>query len=156
MVRKLKNNLSGVPARHALHYNLTDTMLEEKSEMARILAADDDELITAFYTALFSEAGHQVATASDGTTALDGYLEFRPDILVLDVDMPYGGGGRIFNLIRRILQLGKPVIFVTGFPEKARGLATTYSLVSVFQKPVGGDMLLEEVKRLLAAAGTGI
>ena len=121
--------------------------------MARILAADDDEAMTAFYAALFSEAGHQVATASDGGTALDGYLEFQPDILVLDVDMPYGGGGRIFNLIRRILQLGKPVIFVTGFPEKASGLAATYRWVSVFQKPVGGDILLAEVKRLLAAAG---
>jgi len=66
------------------------------------------------------------------------------------------GGGRIFNLIRRILQLGKPVIFITGFPEKARGLAATYRWVSVLQKPVGGDMLLEHAKRLLAEAGMGV
>ncbi len=31
--------------------------------MAGILAADDDEAMTAFYAALFSEAGHEVATA---------------------------------------------------------------------------------------------
>ena len=72
--------------------------------------------------------------------------------MVLDVDMPYGGGGRIFNIIRRILQLNKPVIFVTGLPEKVQGLATTYRWVSVLRKPVGGDVLLDEVTRLLAAA----
>lgn len=122
--------------------------------MAKILAADDDAMMTAFYAALFSEAGHQVSVAPDGAAALDVYHDFQPDILVLDVDMPFGGGGRIFNLIRRILQLGKPVIFVTGFPEKAKGMAATYRWVSVFQKPVGGDLLLDEVNRLLAAAET--
>ena len=119
--------------------------------MAKILAADCDETMTAFYAALFSDAGHQVAIAADGAAALDIYLEFQPDLMVLDVDMPSGGGGRIFNIIRRILQLKKPVIFVTGLPEKARGLAATYRWVSVLQKPVSGDMLLEEVTRLLAA-----
>ncbi|HBB66380.1 MAG TPA: hypothetical protein DCZ93_03575 [Elusimicrobia bacterium] len=120
--------------------------------MAKILAADDDETMTAFYTALFGEAGHQVVIAADGAAALDVYLGFQPDLMVLDVDMPSGGGGRIFNIIRRVLQLKKPVIFVTGLPEKARGLAATYRWVSVLQKPVGGDLLLDEVNRLLAAA----
>lgn len=119
--------------------------------MAKILAADDDETMTAFYAALFSEAGHQVATAADGAGALDVCLEFQPDLMVLDVDMLFGGGSRIYDIIRRILQLKKPVIFVTVLPDKARGLAATYSGVSVLKKPVGADMLLEEAARLLAA-----
>lgn len=121
--------------------------------MAKILAADDDQIIVAYYETLFSEAGWEVETAEDGASALDKCLYFDPDLLVLDVDMPNGGGELVFSVIRRILQLGKPVIFVTGLPERVRGLPLTYRGVSVFPKPVNGATLLAEAKRLLAAAG---
>lgn len=121
--------------------------------MAKILAADDDEAMRAFYEALFEEAGFEIETAADGAAALDRYMAARPDLLVLDMDMPNGGGGRVFSVIRRILQIGKPVVFVTGFPEKAQGMALTYRWVSIFQKPVRSEALLDEVNRLLAASG---
>jgi two-component system chemotaxis response regulator CheB len=121
--------------------------------MAKILAADDDAAMTDYYKALFSEAGFEVETAADGAAALDKYLDAHPDLLILDVDMPNGGGERLFSIIRRILQLGKPVIFVTGMPERVQNLALTYRWVSIFGKPVNGDALLGEVNRLLAASG---
>lgn len=121
--------------------------------MVKILAADDDQLMTAYYTALFSEAGMEISTAEDGASALDKCLHFNPDLLILDVDMPNGGGPHVFTVIRRILQLGKPVIFVTGLPERVQKLPLTYQLVSIFEKPVNGDALLGEVRRLLVAAG---
>ena len=121
--------------------------------MPTILAADDDQAMITYYEALFFEAGFKIETALDGVSALDKCLDVHPDLLILDVDMPNGGGARLFNTIRRILQLGKPVIFVTGLPEKVQGLALTYQLVSIFQKPVKGEALLGEVRRLLAAAG---
>ena len=121
--------------------------------MIKILAADDDQAMVAYYTALFSEAGLEINTAEDGASALDKCRDFKPDLLILDVDMPNGGGAHVFTVIRRILQLGKPIIFVTGLPESVRGLALTYQLVSVFGKPVNGEVLLDEVRRLLVAAG---
>ena len=121
--------------------------------MAKILAADDDQAMVAYYTALFSEAGLEIDTAEDGASALDKCLDFKPDLLILDVDMPNSDGVRVFTIIRRILQLRKPVIFVTGLPERVQGLALTYQLVSVFSKPVNGEALLGEVRRLLVATG---
>lgn len=122
--------------------------------MAKILAADDDQFIVEYYSALFSEAGWEVETAEDGTSALAKCRSFDPDLLVLDVDMPNGGGKLVFTVIRRILQLGKPVIFVTGLPERVRGLPLTYQGVSVLPKPVKGELLLAEARRLLMAVGT--
>lgn len=122
--------------------------------MKKILAVDDDGVTREFYKALFSEAGFDVEVAPDAFTALEKYLEFSPDLLVLDMDMP-GGGGKIFNLIRGILKLKKPVVFVTGFPEKAIPMVKGYAGVSVFQKPVSGEILVSNVRRLLGVDGTG-
>ncbi|MDD2805362.1 MAG: response regulator [Elusimicrobiales bacterium] len=121
--------------------------------MAKILAADDERIIVDYYSALFSEAGLEVETAENGVSALAKCANFRPDLLVLDVDMPSGGGELVFTCIRRVLQLGKPVIFVTGLPERVKGLPLTYQWVSVFPKPINGEILLDEVRRLLNASG---
>lgn len=121
--------------------------------MPKILAADDDLGMVAYYEALFFEAGWEVETAVDGASALNKCRDFNPDLLVLDVDMPNGGGERVFSVIRRILQLGKPIIFVTGLPERVRSLPLTYKWVSVIPKPVNGEILLAEIKSLLVAAG---
>lgn len=63
--------------------------------------------------------------------------------------MPAGGGTRVFTAIRKLLQLGVPVIFVTGMPEKVQDFSLTEQKVSIFQKPVDGEALLAEVRRLL-------
>lgn len=120
--------------------------------MPKILAVDDDPVMTDYYSALFMEAGYDVEVAVDGGTALDKCAKFCPDLLLLDFDIPGGDGGRLLKIIRGVHRMGKPVIFVTGFPEKARGLALTYVAVSVLGKPVIGDVLLEEASRMIAAA----
>lgn len=119
--------------------------------MAKILAADDDPGMLEFYNALLTEAGFEVATAPDGASVMTKCLDFRPDLLVLDVDMPAGGGERAFVLARKILQLGLPVIFVTGLPERVQNFALFEEQVSIFQKPVSADALLAEIGRLLKA-----
>jgi len=117
--------------------------------MIKILAADDDQGMLEFYKALFSEAGFEVATAPDGAAAMERCLSFKPDLLVLDVDMPGGGGERTFVLARKILQLGVPVIFVTGLPERVQNFALFEEKVCILQKPVAAAALLAEVRRLL-------
>jgi two-component system alkaline phosphatase synthesis response regulator PhoP len=117
--------------------------------MKKILAADDDQGMLDLYKALFTDAGFEVDIAFDGVGVMDKCLDFKPDLLVLDVDMPGGGGERSFIMARKILQLGIPVIFVTGLPERVQNFALYEDKVSIFQKPVKGDALLAEVNRLL-------
>ena len=67
--------------------------------------------------------------------------------------MPAGGGERVFNVTRRLLQLGVPFVFVTGLPEQVQLAAVTHLAVSVFRKPVTAEALLTEVRRLLKRPG---
>jgi CheY-like chemotaxis protein len=107
--------------------------------MARILAVDDDLSILEIYKEIFAGAGFEIATAEDAVSAVTRYQDFKPDLLVLDVDMPAGGGQKVFDRLRNLFQTATPIIFSTGMPES----------VAVLKKPVNAGQLVAEAKRLL-------
>jgi len=117
--------------------------------MARILAVDDDSSLEAYYLALFSEAGYDVKTAPDAAAAMELFYDFKPDLIVLDAEMPGGGGARVFSIARTVLGSGVPVVFVTGMPEKVIDFALTQARVRVFTKTVKSAELLAAVAKLL-------
>ncbi|MBI5743374.1 MAG: response regulator [Elusimicrobia bacterium] len=116
--------------------------------MAKILAVDDDLSILEIYKEIFVKAGFEVRTAEDAVSAVTLYQQFQPDLLVLDVDMPAGGGQKVFDRLRNLLQTATPIVFSTGMPESVQNLAKLAN-VAVLKKPVTPDLLIAEVKRLL-------
>lgn len=117
--------------------------------MNKILAVDDDNLMTEFYAGLFSEAGYEVKTAPDAVAAMEMYYDFKPDLIVLDAEMPGGGGERVFGIARTLLKSGIPVIFVTGMPERVIDFALTQGNIRVFKKPVKSAELLTAVEGMI-------
>jgi len=69
----------------------------------RALVADDEphvrEVVTAIVRALGAEV---VAEASDGQQAVDLFAKLRPDLVILDINMPHMRGDEALTLIRRI------------------------------------------------------
>ncbi|MDO8806601.1 MAG: response regulator [Elusimicrobiota bacterium] len=119
--------------------------------LARILAVDDESVMTDFYTELLSDAGYEVKTAPDATAAMELYYDFKPDLIVLDAEMPGGGGERVFRIARTVLGSEVPVIFVTGLPERVMDFALTHSNVRVYKKTVKNEELLAAIKEMLGA-----
>jgi len=56
--------------------------------MAHILAVDDDPRIRTFVTKTLSAAGHDVVTVGDAESALAQLLMSRPDLFLLDINLP--------------------------------------------------------------------
>ncbi len=82
--------------------------------MAKILVAEDDPLTLAGIEMLLAQSNFQVvATVGSGAEALDRMGSARPDILVLDVDMPERSG---LDVLRTLRSRGdqRPVILLTG------------------------------------------
>lgn len=81
---------------------------------ARILVVDDDKANTHCIAELLRTKGHQVSTAANGRLALEMLEHVRPDLVLLDVDMPELDG---FETCRRIKASPQwreiPVIFLT-------------------------------------------
>ena len=88
--------------------------------MAKILVAEDDPLTLAGIEMLLAASNFQVAaTVRTGAEALDRIAAVRPDILVLDVDMPERSG---LDVLRTLRSRGdqRPVVLLTGSLNERR------------------------------------
>lgn len=67
---------------------------------ARVLVVDDDPQLRAALTRALQLDGYDVTTATNGAQALDLLGRERPDVMVLDVMMPYVGGLDVCRTLR--------------------------------------------------------
>ncbi len=82
---------------------------------ALVLIAEDDDEIAVILTAYFSRGGFRTLRAQDGRQALELHLTARPDLVLLDVQMPGLDGWMVLSELRR--RGGTPVIMVTAMDQ---------------------------------------
>ena len=70
------------------------------SQGARVLVVDDDPQLREALTRALELDDYQVATASNGAQALEAISARRPDVVILDVMMPYVGGLDVCRTLR--------------------------------------------------------
>ena len=80
-----------------------------------ILVVDDEEPMLKLLRANLSVEGYQVVTTSNGMSALDLLEEYKPDLIVLDIMMPWQDGFQVLDLIRK--RSSVPVIMLTAKSE---------------------------------------
>lgn len=86
--------------------------IEEKN--ISILIAEDDEFIRDIYNRIFSINGYTVHLATNGIEALEKMEEVVPDLILLDIMMPYQNGKEVFKKIKQDDRLKNvPVVFLT-------------------------------------------
>jgi CheY-like chemotaxis protein len=119
--------------------------------MARILVADDEPPMRQMVRLACERAGHEVFEAINAPTAVEAYERLKPDLLVLDIGMPGGGGQFVLNSIRfggsrRIA----PVLVITGsMAGSADEIKRTLGVERALTKPFRINDLLVAVRELL-------
>ena len=100
----------------------------------KILLVDDEPIILETYSALLSEKGFSVVTASSGREALETFSHNSFDLVITDLAMPDGDG---FKLLEEIKEISPhtPVIVFTG---------KIYRAVKEFVELLGANELLEK------------
>lgn len=66
-----------------------------------ILVVDDNRDILDLVQRVLLAEGHDVITARDGLEALQREKDFRPDIIVLDINLPYINGWEVCRQIKQ-------------------------------------------------------
>ncbi|CAN5625723.1 N/A [soil metagenome] len=84
----------------------------------RVLVADDEPLTTEMIALMLAFRGYEVVCASDGAEALQQARELKPDILLLDVQMPEMEGDAVTRALRADPELGEcPVVLFSSADE---------------------------------------
>jgi CheY-like chemotaxis protein len=127
--------------------------------MFKVLIADDAAASRELIGTILESAGYEVAEAQDGAEALQSALAQRPDLIILDIQMPLLDGYAVLKALRTHPVLRSiPVIALTAGAmqdERQRALAAGFDLF--ITKPISIADLRVEVGRLLGCdPGRGI
>lgn len=122
--------------------------------MARILIADDQSSMREMMSLACQLDGHEVIEAIDATTAIDLYEREDPDLMLLDLNMPGGGGQHVIKQLRfaHAGQL-KPFIIVSGYiGDMASGELQALRAHRVIEKPFTLDTLRGAIMEAVSAS----
>ena len=120
---------------------------------AKVLIVDDDENISEVIDMYLKSSGYSTKIALNGKEAQELYLEYNPDIVLLDVMIPYIDGIDILKWIRK--QRETPVIMITAKGDTFdKVLALELGADDYIVKPFEPKELLARVKAVLKKIST--
>ena len=84
----------------------------------KVLVVDDNVDAAKSLGLLLEASGHEVQTAHDGPTALSVALDFRPNVVLLDIGLPGIDGFEVAKRLRHQPHLGSLVLVaMTGYGQ---------------------------------------
>ena len=121
--------------------------------MKKILIVDDEPNIVEILQDILSESGYEFRAAVDGKQAILEADRYKPDLVLLDVSLPEGGGGGVFkNLRQSPATRSVPVIFLSAMPAaEIRQMVESDAHSIVHHKPFKSKELLELMEKMLQA-----
>lgn len=119
---------------------------------ARVLIVEDDESIRDLLERVFSRGGYAVRTAAEGVEALRLIEQETPQLLVLDLLLPWVSGVEVLRTIREHPRLANvPVLVATGTATSAFDLRE-YGPLLVLHKPFKLASVVRAAEKLLRDA----
>jgi DNA-binding response OmpR family regulator len=123
---------------------------------AKILVVDDNPFICRLLESRLRASEYDVIGALDGGEALEKAQKEKPDLILLDINMPGIDGFEIGAKLRANNQTSSiPIIMVTALGEHQNIVKamTELDAASYVVKPFKPEKLLEEVRKVLEKKG---
>ncbi|MEJ2635850.1 MAG: response regulator [Calditrichia bacterium] len=122
--------------------------LEKQYLEKKVLAIDDDPFIRKMFHSMLEPKGFQVVSACNGAEGVAKALQFKPDVIFLDIMMPEVDGFKTLEMMRKMEQTCYiPIIIVTARAD-TRSLLTAIKLGAndFIAKPFTRTMIMRKVK----------
>jgi len=124
--------------------------------VTKILVIDDERQALELLDILLSQKGYSMILADNGWKGLELYRRERPDVIVLDLNMPGMSGVAVLKEIRRV-DLKQPVIIFTGATtHELEQQVRTLWVTEIVEKDFTTNLLEEAIKRILAPPAPSI
>ncbi len=120
----------------------------------KILVIDDMPNVVTMVKARLEASGYDVIAALDGQQGLTYANAEKPDLIILDIVMPAGGGYSVYTRLKMSPKTRSvPVIFLTA-KDRPEDVARAYKLGAEYfvKKPYKPEMLLGTVKKVLESS----
>ena len=118
----------------------------------KLLVVDDDADMLAVVSFALRQAGFPVVGAHSYGTGLAAFHDERPDLAILDINLPGGSGFELCGLLRK--QSNAPIMMLTARGEEADLVrALGLGADDYLTKPFSPRTLVARVKALLRRAG---
>ena len=116
-----------------------------------IMIVDDSVTVRKVTSRLLERQGYDVVTAKDGVDAMEQLENVKPDLMLLDIEMPRMDGFEVTNLVRHHdVHQDLPIIMITSRTgEKHRERAFSLGVTHYMGKPFQEAELLSNVENLL-------
>ncbi len=117
----------------------------------KILFADDEPDILDIIGFNLEKEGYEVIPAKDGQQALDLCKLHRPDLIILDVMMPYKTGIEVCNLLRQLPDFRlTPIVMLTALNDELSHIKGLDSGADDYiSKPISTKILISRINALL-------
>jgi chemosensory pili system protein ChpA (sensor histidine kinase/response regulator) len=127
----------------------TDTELIIERPL-NIMVVDDSVSIRQVVSRLMEDQGWKVTTAKDGIDALDRLSESRPDLIVLDIEMPRMNGYEFLGALKAEIRFENiPVVMLTSrTATKHRDKAKAMGASGFIVKPYNDDEFVRLILKL--------
>lgn len=120
-----------------------------KKGQKRILIVDDDPALCHLIEKVLKEKGFIVDVALDGEQALLSVDRIKPDLLILDIQMPKINGYSFLFALRKIdIEKNIPIIVLTS-KEEMRDIFMAEGVKEYLLKPFNGQILLEKIHQYI-------
>lgn len=116
-----------------------------------VMIVDDSVTVRKVTSRLLERNGFDVITAKDGVDAIEQLENVKPDLMLLDIEMPRMDGFEVTNLVRHHeVHRDLPIIMITSRTgEKHRERAFSLGVTNYMGKPFQEAELLENITALL-------
>lgn len=115
--------------------------------MEKILIVDDDEKVTSILKKYLSSTGYQVITINHSDRAMQAAQTTLPDLIILDIMMPYPDGFTLCAMLRADARFkDTPILIITAL-DNTNSKATTFGANDYLTKPFN----LEEISSRIAS-----
>lgn len=118
-------------------------------DVMNVLIIEDDEDSRGMMVELLKMEGYKPYEAADGTTGVNKAREVRPDLILLDLNLPDIHGRQIIQILRKDQSLEKtPILVLTASGRTEAQSAIELGANAYFLKPIEFDTLLSTIPRV--------
>lgn len=116
-----------------------------------ILIVEDYEDVRDFMKIILESYGYKVIEATDGIEAIDRFKNFHPDLILMDISLPFVDGLTATKTIREFDEgVHIPIIAVTAFGKLYYDRAIEAGCNDLIDKPVDFNVLEPVLSKYLA------